>query len=485
MVSTDGPSVRPTASEVKEERLRRRREARMETGAQKQKIDRTLVEFQPDHVEIEERSVPGGARWTLYTVIAILVGAVLWASWAEVDQIVSCTGKLRTVDEPIMIKAPSSSPIKSIDVQFGDRVTVGQVIATLDSTFSESDLRQLEANIQAVQATRARLESEQNEIEFSIDDHIDQLDWKMEQRVYQERQNEFDAKIKEFESEASKIEVKSANNLLEAEQTMKRVVVMRKLETRYRELYEKRSKSLVDVLTRELQTAETEGKLETIKSDGRELEMDADGLGKRREAYVASWRSKIASDLITAIKEEKKLVEELTKAKRANQLAKIVVPRHDKYKEFVVLEVADSTLGSVVRPGETLFKLVPYKANLEVEIEVKGKDIARIRVGDSVRVKVNTFPFQKHGTLNGKIRTISYGAFEKQSANGAMMGAESANFIARVSLEYPIKLDNVPEDAKLVPGMTVLSEVKVGKRKVISYFLYPLIRYLDTGIREP
>ena len=115
--------------------MRRRREARMESGAQKQKIDRTLVEFQPDHVEIEQRSVPGGARWTLYSVIGIMIAAVLWASWAEVDQIVKCNGKLRTIEKPIMIKAPSSAPIKTIDVQFGDRVTVGQVIATLDSTF--------------------------------------------------------------------------------------------------------------------------------------------------------------------------------------------------------------------------------------------------------------------------------------------------------------------------------------------------------------
>ncbi len=485
MVSTDGPSVKPTAKEVKEERLRRRRVARMETGAQRQKIDRALIEFQPDHVEIEQRSVAGGARWTLYTVIAMIVGAVLWASWAEVDQIVQCNGKLRTVDEPIMIQASSSAPIKSIDVKFGDRVTVGQVIATLDSTFSESDLRQLESNIQSVQATRARLEAEQDETEFSVKGHLHQLDWKMEQRVFLERGRELEAKIKEFESENNKLQVQRENNLNETEITMRRLGKLKQLEKQYRDLFDIGSKSMVDVMNLELQTQDIEGKLEKSKSVGRELVMDVDSLSKRRAAYVASWRSKIASEMITAIKEEKKLSEELTKAKRANQLSRIVVPHHEKYKEFVVLEVADSTVGSSVKPGEALFKLVPYNAPLELEIEVQGKDIARIRDGDSVRVKVNTFPFQKHGTLDGTIRTISYGAFEKQSANGASLGGESANFIARVALAQPIQLQNVPNDFRLVPGMTVQAEVKVGKRKVISFFLYPLIRYLDTGLREP
>lgn len=485
MVSTDGPSVaKPTAKEVKAERMRRRRVARMETGAGKQKIDRTLVEFQPDAVEIEQRSVPGGARWTLYTVIVMMILTVLWACWAEVDQIVSATGKLRTIDDPVMIKAPASSPIKSISVKFGDRVRIGQVIATLDATFSESDLRQLETSILSVQATRARLEAEQQEIDYSISGYESSLDWKMERQVFMERKKEYDAKLKEFDSEERKLQVQSENNLNEAEQTMNRLSAMQKLEERYQALFEKGSKSYVEVLTRQLQTTETKGNLEKIKNSGRELLMESDALAKRRAAFIASWRSQLSSELITAVREENKLIEELKKAERANELSKIVVPFHEKYKEFVVLEVADNTVGSVVQPGEPLFKLVPLNAPLEVEIEIQGKDIARVRDSDSVRVKVNTFPFQKHGTINGSIRTISYGAFEKQSANPAAPDA-GANYIARVSMEYPIKLENVPDDFQLVPGMTVQAEVKVGKRKVISYFLYPIIRYLDTSIREP
>lgn len=455
----------------------------METGAQKQKIDRTLVEFQPDSVEIEKRSVPGGARWTLYTVIALIVVTVLWACWAQVDQIVTCTGKLRTIDEPILIKTASTAPIKSIDVQFGDRVTVGQVIATLDATYSESELRRLDAQIESIQATLARLKAEQRKLEFTVDGHEESSDWQMELQVFQERRNEYDAKLKEFASEERKLEVQRKNNTSESEQTAKRLVALQQLEDQYRELASRGSKSAVDLLTRELQTAETEGNLDKIKSRGRELEMESDSLSKRQAAYIASWRAQLATDMIAASKEANSLIEELAKAKRTNELAKVVVPKHDVYKEFVVLEVAENTVGSVVQPGEPLFKLVPYNAPLEVEIEIQGKDIARVRTQASVRVKINTFPFQKHGTLNGTIRTISYGAFEKRSGNGAPV--EAANYIARVKLEQPIELENVPDDFRLVPGMTVQSEIKVGKRRVISYFLYPLIRLLDTSIREP
>jgi HlyD family secretion protein len=41
-----------------------------------------------------------------------------------------------------------------------------------------------------------------------------------------------------------------------------------------------------------------------------------------------------------------------------------------------------------------------------------------------------------------------------------------------------------PERAQLIPGMAVTAELKVGKRTIISYFLYPLLRGLDESIRE-
>ena len=43
----------------------------------------------------------------------------------------------------------------------------------------------------------------------------------------------------------------------------------------------------------------------------------------------------------------------------------------------------------------------------------------------------------------------------------------------------------VPDGFRLIPGMKVRAEIKVGTRSVISYFLYPVIRALDEGLREP
>ena len=37
-------------------------------------------------------------------------------------------------------------------------------------------------------------------------------------------------------------------------------------------------------------------------------------------------------------------------------------------------------------------------------------------------------------------------------------------------------------ETAITTGMSVTVEIKVGKRRVIEFFIYPLIKYLDEGI---
>ena len=232
------------------------------------------------------------------------------------------------------------------------------------------------------------------------------------------------------------------------------------------------------------------------KSQSRKLELveELKSLQTREEAYLASMRAKIVSELVEAHEKMVDVQNELRKAIQSNSYVSVRVPDSLPYKEFVVLEVSESTVGSIMEPGEPLCRLIPLGAPVEAEIEIAGKDIALIQEatpqqiesgevpdGSKVRIKLASFPFQKHGTLNGVIRKISEDSFEKESNTGN----PATMYRARVQLLEPVKLENVPANFRLMPGMTTTAEIKVGRRRVIQYFLYPLIRYMDTSLREP
>ena len=491
---------------VKEQRLRKRTEARTEGIRQRESNNALLTEFQPDAVEIEHRSVPGGARWTLYTVVALLIAAVAWSSWAEVDRIVTAQGKLITTQPDVIIQTAVTTPIRTMKARFGDQVNAGEVLATLDPTFSNADLKQLRSKSSDLRCKIARMTSEKDGVDFSIAGHEDDPDWLLQRQVFVERKNEYAAKINEFAADSAKLTIQRQNNLVEIDQKKAAYDDYLKYEKTIERLAKRGSKSTEDMLSRRLQTNQAKTDYINLKSRSRELVQEVDTLKARREFYAAQSRAKVVSDLALAVQELNQTTEELSKAVRSNELVELKVPDDLPFKRFVVFEVADRSVGSVLRPGEPLFRLVPIDVPLEVEVEIAGRDISKIRAaskeqitnamqalgsdrdpdlpeGSRVSVKLASFPFQKHGTLDGVVRTISEGSFEKNAANGASTGVTM--YKARIQLEDSAMLDDVPDNFRLMPGMTTTAEIKVGRRRVIEYFLYPLLRYQSESIREP
>jgi HlyD family secretion protein len=171
--------------------------------------------------------------------------------------------------------------------------------------------------------------------------------------------------------------------------------------------------------------------------------------------------------------------EELKKAERRRQLTVMSAP-----VDAVVLEIANRTVGSVVREAETLFVLVPRDAPLQAEVNVEGRDIGQVSIGQPVRIKFDAFPFQKYGTGSGTVSVVSKDSFASETKGDGSRRAIPAYY--RVLLDITnARLRAQPAQFQMIPGMELTAEMKVGKRRVISYFLYPLLRGLDESIREP
>jgi len=110
-----------------------------------------------------------------------------------------------------------------------------------------------------------------------------------------------------------------------------------------------------------------------------------------------------------------------------------------------------------------------------------GLDVGHVETGSEVRLKLEAWPFQKHGTLPGRVRTVSDDTFTPDPKKD---GQQRPYYKARVEV-IATDLRDVPRSFRLIPGMAVTAEIKAGERTILSYFLYPLLRGLDESIREP
>ena len=147
--------------------------------------------------------------------------------------------------------------------------------------------------------------------------------------------------------------------------------------------------------------------------------------------------------------------------------------------EGIVLDLPKVTSGSIVREGDVIATLVRTNQPLTLEVDITPKDISDARLGAEVSVKLDALPFQQYGDLKGELSYLSQDTYEE-----SLDGETGAFYRGRVNIPVS-ELRSLPEDFQLTSGMTASADMKVGKRRLITYLLFPIIKGLSQSFTEP
>lgn len=443
------------------------------------------LDYLPDGAAIEHAPLPWAARSTLYVLAGLLVALVLWAGFAQVDRIVTAGGRLVTTAPLVVAQPLETAVVRGVDVQVGDRVRAGDRLATLDPTFAAADLADLTARLASVEAQIGRLRAELDGGGFTPANNQDAA---VQAAILERRRAEYRSRLASLDEKAGQLDSAIAASRRAQAGLAERLAVVGEVEEIRRQLQERQTGSRLTWLEARVERLRMRDELTALQDREQASAHELRGVQADRAAFIDEWRRKTAEDLVEQSRQRATLVEQIAKAERRRSLVTLTAP-----VDAVVLEVAKRSVGSVIREAEPLVTLVPADVPLEVEAEIPSRDIGLVRVGDFVRVKLDAFPFQRHGTLPGEIRTISADAFthDPSGAQGANAinpdgprPAAGAVFRTRIRLT-DTRLEAVPAGTLLSPGMAASAEIRVGTRSVLSYFLYPVIRALDESIREP
>lgn len=430
------------------------------------------ITFQPDAVEMERTPVPLAAVRTVQVIVAALVTAVLWAAWADIDRVVSARGKIITLAERIVVQPLTISQIKRIRVEAGQIVKAGTVLVELDPTFAQADVSQLTNRIESTNAQLERLRAEAESRVFVVDGKNQEAN--LQSHILKEREQQFDSSVRSLNEEIARLESTLKTNEDHAKGVSDSLHILSEQEAMRNRLSASNYVSRSDLLDIRRRRVEAETEVHNLESQGHELLHQLRKAQADKDTFVKDWKRKVAEDIVTTKRERDQSVDQLTKARQMNALVELRAPA-----DAVVLEVAQRSAGSIAKEAEPLVTLIPLNSALELEVDILASDIGFISLGNPVRVKMDAFPFQKHGTLNGVLRIVSEDAFQKEDRNGTV-----ALYRGRVAMKT-WHLERVPSGFRPIPGMTVTAEIKVGERSVLSYLLYPLIQAIDEGMKEP
>ena len=409
----------------------------------------------------------------VYLLFGLIVVALVWAAVAQIDVRVSARGRLVNPAPNIVVRPLEAGMLRSVAVRPGQIVRAGQLIATLDPTFASADLSQLSVRELTLRAQVERLRRQAGDAQPAAAGALGQV--ADQQAVLVDRRAAHAAKLLAFDERIERLRAARESTQADRKILAQRVVALEKLEAIHDTLSKENFGSQARLLEARERRLEVQRDLTVAEGRQAEIERDVRIAQAERASFAAESRQQVREELAQVSRESLEAREQLVKAQRRSDLVLLRAPQ-----DAVVLEVRQTSPGSVVAPTEVLAVLVPLGGALLAEVDMASADIGEVRVGDLTRLKIDAFPFQRFGIVEGRVETISRDAF---APTGNEPGAGSVSYRIRVPLD-PVAAARTTPGMELLPGMTLTGEVVVGRRTVLSYFLYPLIRTLDEAIRE-
>ena len=453
----------------------------LKPGSTRRQLTKEELQFLPAALEIVETPPSPLGRWLSWLLISLFLIVLIWSIAGMIDEVAVAAGRVVPSGYTRVVQAGDQGVVSRILVQNGSRVAEGDLLIKLDTVISGADVSRLskEKNHYILTLRRLTTEGENNLLEpdalnvFNVEDLMndfekDKLD--MQIRLFRDRTAEYVSRIRVAERNISQAEKNLQQANIIEEKLRMQVGMAKEREARTREVAEKGGIAHFtwqEYLERYLSLQQD---LRVQQSEILRIQ-NVVAQGKAELQRIKDERNRdISSQIVEASRNLRVIEEELTKAEERHRLMQIRSPI-----DGVVQQLEIHTIGAVVTPAQTLLQVVPDAERLMFEVWAMNRDIGFIYEGQKAEIKVETFNFQKFGTLDAIIETVA-----NEAVDDPQMG-----LIYRVVLSSEIDYFIV-EDQKipLIPGMAVTAEIKTRQKRVIEFFLDPFRTYISEGLRE-
>ncbi len=411
------------------------------------------------------QTTPKKLRAVMYFWIATIVIVIVWANFAEIDEIARGDGEIVPSGANQMVQNLEGGIIEEILVKMGQTVKEGQPLLKIDNQKSKSSFSTNAIKADALEAKIIRLTAESSGKDFKVSK-------KMKQRLPQFIENE-----KSLYS-TNKQQLNSKLNALKAQ-----------LSQREQELSEARStmysmKSSLKMIQQEVKmTKPMVAKGVRSKIDFLKLKREANEVKDRYDsARLSIPRLKSAiREVKSTIKETKLIAQSDAKLKLNEAVSELRGYRasstalEDQVTRTLVLapmkgivqKMFVHTVGGVIKPGENILEIVPTDATLVVEVKIKPADIAFIYFGQKAIVKFTAYDFAIYGGLDGEVVMISADTVKDEE--------EKVFYKVRIKTNKN-HLERNGKQLKIIPGMTVNVNIITGRKTVLDYILKPILK---------
>ncbi|HBM16905.1 MAG TPA: hypothetical protein DD381_11250 [Lentisphaeria bacterium] len=446
-----------------------------------QKIEDRELEFLPSVIEVLETPPSPVGRLVMWTILFVVVVALLWSVIGTVDEVVVAPGKIISVGNNKVVEAESQGKISKINVKEGEHVNKGDILIEFDQQYSGSDLNRLQKQVSYYKLEVERLGAEISNKLFTPDiknyPGMTADDIRYQEELYKQRLSNYNTRIKTALAAVAASQATINVVKTKVEQYGQTLPKLRQTEESFKKLADKGAASKLELQERELSRIQVEQDLLGARAELAKSEADLNQSQQQLASVTSDWMTDIVQRMTETMANLKSTEEELSKAKAHYNADIIKAPISG-----LVYDLNVTTIGEIIMPDTKMLSIVPDDAPLEVEAMVSTRDIGMIEddqqgsVGQAADIKVDTYAFQKYGVLTGHVRLMSAESTEDKQLNATYykvyITLDKTYFMVQNKKNY------------VSPGMTVTAEIKTRKKRIIEFFLDPFRKYQSEAFRE-
>jgi len=365
---------------------------------------------------------------------ATVLGFIGWANWASLDQVTRAPGTVVPTGRIQIVQSPEGGVIKQMLVREGDRVDKGQLLVTLDRINQTAAVDESTAKVADLRTQMVRIQAELFDRPLAFPPDIQNREFIANQTaLYSQRR------------EALQEELRNVEQMLR--------LVKEELEMNM-PLVESGDVSRSEILRMQRTVADLQGQITN-----------------RRNTYLQELQTeyaRIEGELATA-------QQALTQRRQALDQTELYAPTAG-----VVVNVAYTTIGAVLKPGDEVLQIVPTDDILLVEARIPPSDIAFVRTDQEAAIKFDAYDSSIYGTAIGEVTYVSADTLTEDTPDGPV-SYYAANLAVETST---MRTRTAGELIDLQPGMTATAEIKTGESTVFEYLTKPILKTVDEALEE-
>ncbi|HEB95278.1 MAG TPA: HlyD family type I secretion periplasmic adaptor subunit [Sedimenticola thiotaurini] len=435
-------------------------------------VPRARARFLTQAIQLEEQQPSSLVRFAILFTVLVLVAAIYWASMTRVSEVAIARGEVIPAGMIHDIQHLEGGIVSEIAVRDGDQVEKGQLLLSFAPPASLSEYEQTLVRKAALEMETERLAAilERRKPDFGDAGKryprlaLRQMTLYRAQMASQESElRVIDAQIRQRRTELSRQQNQAKSIRRELELLREQV----RIRSRLAERQVVARTELLDIQSRQ---AETQREQRTIEDNIVVAQSALDEALQRRQELVAQFNEEIELQAGEAAEKLAEVEQSLVRLKdRVNRLD-IHAP-----VSGIVQGLSITRINAVVEPGQVIMQIVPVDDELIVEARISPNDIGHVHRGQEAEVKVDSYDSARFGSVAGVIRRISPSTYLDER--------REPYYRAEIELERSW-VGDPQQKMEVIPGMTVVADVKTGSKTLLDYLLKPISRGFGNAFRE-